>query len=308
MEDHGLGDVLSDRLGVLEDGSPLGKSLNLRAHTFTGTEHGRERTSDRLGELGGLDQVLGLDVSDKLLNLGDERLGISSAGLDLSKVVLTDETTDHAGKELNRALNRGEGVGGLVLSRSDGTNSEGKGGSGVLAGAEVVSSRPVALLLGDVFTDSRAVEEPVLADGSSESGGMGEDLGPGLNLSDVGAHALAGGQGGADLSPDGTGILDSREVFAMLEITHGFLGVSDDLFTALVAELNLGEVVVTSHTEHKSSDEFGDRLDIEGGGRGGEARSSESFHFAKVLFIINSICDFNHNIFFLFTIIGIFLD
>ena len=44
-----------------------------------------------------------------------------------------------------------------------------------------------------------------------------------------------------NLSPDGTSILDCREIVERLEVTEGFLGVGDDLLTTLVASLDIGE-------------------------------------------------------------------
>ena len=69
MEDHGLGVVLSDGLGVLENGGSGIKSLKLKAHRLTGTVYGKESTRNPLGELSGLVHVLGLDFTEMLLNL-----------------------------------------------------------------------------------------------------------------------------------------------------------------------------------------------------------------------------------------------
>lgn len=260
VEDHRLGNVLSDSLRVLEDGSPLSESLNLRAHVLASTEGGGDLTSDGLGEASSLDHVLGLNIFDKLLNLGHEFVSVSGAGLDLVEVVFANKTVEETAEELNGALNAGEGVGGLILRGRNGANSESEGFSGVLAGIEVLGGSPVGLLLGDISTDLAAVEKPVLANSLGEFGGLGEDLGPCLNGSDVVAHALAGGHGGADLVPDGTSILDALEVVAGLKVSNGDLGVSDDLVTTLVAGLNLGEVVVTGHAVHEAGNPVGDSL------------------------------------------------
>ena len=278
VEDHGLGNLLGSALGVLEDGGPLAESLELRAHVLASREHGGDHTGNLLSKAGSLDHVLGLNGLDELLDLGSESLSIGGASLDLIEVVLTDKTVENTSKELNGSLDVGKAVGSLVKSGLHGANSEHEGISGVLASIEVVGSGPVGLLLIDILADLAAVEEPVLGDGLGESSGLGENLGPVLNLSDVLIHALASGHGRADLVPDDTGILDGLEVVASLEVADGELGVSDDLVTTLVAGLNLREVVVTSHGEHEASDEVRDRHDVKGGGRSGEAGSSESFH------------------------------
>ena len=117
---------------------------------------------------------------------------------------------------------------------------------------------------------------------------MGEDLGPSLDFGNIIAHALAGGHGRVELIPDGAGILNCLEIVAGLEVADGGLGVVDDLLTTLVASLNLSEVVVTGHTVHEASDEFGDGLGVKGGCGGSNSGSSESFHglfFGNLLII-----------------------
>ena len=92
-------------------------------------------------------------------------------------MVITSHTVDEAGNkvwsghgvELRQCL---WGFG------PNGTYSESKGISCVLASLEVVIRTPVGLHCINVSLDLRAVEKPVLSDGLRELSGIGEDLRP----------------------------------------------------------------------------------------------------------------------------------
>ena len=101
----------------------------------------------------------------------------------------------------------------------------------------------------------------MLGNGSSELGGIGEDLSPFLDCSNVIAHALAGAEGLRELK-DG-----ERELKASLgnvvpttlcEICNGLVDFIVHLDVALPAGLNFNEVVVSGHAVDETSDEVGD--------------------------------------------------
>ena len=101
----------------------------------------------------------------------------------------------------------------------------------------------------------------MLGNGSSELGGIGEDLSPFLDGSNVIAHALAGAEGLRELK-DG-----ERELKASLgnvvpttlcEICNGLVDFIVHLDVALPAGLNFNEVVVSGHAVDETSDEVGD--------------------------------------------------
>ena len=219
----------------------------------------------------------GLEVTNDGLNLVDDTLGIGNAGLDLGEVVVTNHAFEETSKEEEGSIEGHVSNGGL-----DGANGEGKGISSVDTSLEVVTGGPVGLLGSEVSLDLSSVEDPVFGDGAGESGGLGEDLGPGLNGGDVLIHTLAGGHGGANLVPDDTSILDSLEEVTGLEFTDGDLGVRDDLLSTLEAGLNFGEVVVTSHSVHETGDPVGDSHGVEGGGGSSNSSGSESSHSSSL--------------------------
>jgi len=271
-------------LGLEEDTSPLLESTEIVSHAFASGESHGELTDDLLGHLGGSDHVTSLEVGKEGFDISDGGLTISDASGNLSQMVLGDETLEHATNEKDGC---GEGVNGLVGIGLDGTDGLGECLGGVNTGVEVGTSGPVSLLLGDVGLDGLSVEQPSLANGLGKSCWLGEDLSPGLNSGDVLIHALAGGHGGAKLVPDGTGLLDSLEELASLEVTEGDSNVSVDLLATLVASLNLGEVVVSGHTVHETGNEVGDGHDVEGGGgSGSDSGSSESFHSGTFCFFV----------------------
>ena len=191
-------------------------------------------------------------------------------------MVITNESLHKATNEEERSV-KGHVSIDLIggLHRAD---SESESISDILASIEVFFGGPVGLLLANISLDLPAVKEPVLGNGLGKGGGLSEDLAPSLDLGDIIAHALASAHGGVELIPDGAGVLDSLEVVAGFEVGNGSLGVGNDLLSALVASLNLGEVVITSHAVHEAGDEVGDGDGVEGRGGGSDSGSSESSH------------------------------
>ena len=273
VEDHVLGHGGDQRAWVLEDGCPGLDGLNLVTHALASGKSSLEGSDGGSDILSSLEEVSSLDGLDKGGNVIDGLLTIGEAGLDLSEVVVSNETLKKTTNEQDGSIKRH--VSNTVL---DGANSEGKSGGSVLTGVEVVTSRPVSLFLSNVLLDLVSVEKPVLGNSLRESSWVGEDGGPLLDGSDVVIHALAGGHSGANFVPGLAGILDALEVVTSLEVGNGGLSVGGDLLTTLVASLDLSQVVVTGHTVHESGNEVGDGHGVEGRCRSGNNCGSESFH------------------------------
>ena len=152
VENHVLchsGDDIS--LG-LEDLGPCLDGSDVFMHSFASSKNSGETSNNCLDVLSGCDPVASLNVRDDTLNLGNNALGIRGAELDLSEVVVSDKTLKETTKEEEWSLNWHSGH---VSTRCgfDGTNSEGKSISGVLAGLEVVFGSPVGLLSSNVSLD-----------------------------------------------------------------------------------------------------------------------------------------------------------
>ena len=129
----------------------------------------------------------------------------------------------------------------------------------VVTGVVVVGGLPVGLGLGDIGEDGGPVGEEVLGESLDELGGVGEDLGPVLNLGDVVSHALAVSEVLGELGDDVSNLLDSLE--DVLEVSLGKVGdgVGDLLLKGLgvlEASLDLGKVVLANHSEDESGNEL----------------------------------------------------
>jgi len=136
----------------LEDLGPCLDGSDILIHSFASSKNSGEGSNNGLDVLSGCNPVASLNVRDDTLNLRNNTLGIRGAELDLSKVVVSNKTLKKTTKEEEWSLNW---HGGHVSTRCgfDGTNSEGKCISGVLAGLEVVLGSPVGLLSCNVSLD-----------------------------------------------------------------------------------------------------------------------------------------------------------
>jgi len=190
MENHVFrygGDDIS--LGF-KDLGPCFDGGDIVIHAFASSKNGGETSNDGFDILGSLEEGFCLNVFDYTFNLGNNTLSIGGAELDLGEMVVSNHTVKKTTKEEEWGLN-GHVRNGFWFN---GTNSEGKSISGVLASLEVGLSSPVGLLLSNVSLDLGAVEEPVFSDGRSQGCRLSEDLSPGFNGGDVVSHTLAGCQ------------------------------------------------------------------------------------------------------------------
>ena len=153
----------------------------------------------------------------------------------------------------------------VVLNSSDehgldGANSERHQSGKVVTSLEVRRSVPISLESGDIGLDLFLVEGVVLGEGSRELGGVGEDLGPRLNGSDVFIHVLAGVEGLGNLQDCqaelkcGLGVVVPA---TLLDIGDSSLDLLGHERNALIAGLDLGQLVVPGHTVDEASDEIG---------------------------------------------------
>ena len=137
-------------------------------------------------------------------------------------------------------------------------------GSGVLAGAVVVLLGIVGLLISDIFLDLDTVEEPVLGSNLRGLSGSLDDLGPGehgvnvvLELSEF----LTAFSCVREVPDDLTGILETLDNFATLNVADEFLGISDDLAAVSHAALKFNAVIIASEAKDETGSEVRDRCD-----------------------------------------------
>ena len=100
MEEPVLADGLSERLGLLEDGSPCLNFGNVGIHTLTALDGVRKRPDDLTEVLSSLNWVQSLDVREGHFGLLDEDITSSHAGLELIKMVVASEAVDEASNEV----------------------------------------------------------------------------------------------------------------------------------------------------------------------------------------------------------------
>jgi len=199
-----------------------------------------------------------LDVADHHSGVLNEHVGVSDAGSELIEVVVAGEAEDQARNEVRDGVQRkGEGRKAIFdrLNRADEASDD---VGGIITSREVVLGGPVLILLGDVLLDGGAVEEPVLADGLAELGGLFEDLSPGLDSGDVVVHASAASDGVWELPNDITEVLDGGDGVEALDVRDGLLALLDEVVGVVEADTQLIELVVTSEAEDEASDEVGD--------------------------------------------------
>lgn len=102
---HRLGNDTNLVEWTLEDSGPLHQSLDLRTHRLAGIEHMRKLVSKLRDKFGCIDKMPTFDIFDKLFNLWRKGVSAGDALFNLIHVVLFDDTSKNAGKEVNRSLN-----------------------------------------------------------------------------------------------------------------------------------------------------------------------------------------------------------
>jgi len=151
----------------------------------------------------------------------------------------------------------------LVAGSLDGANEDGDEVSGVLAGGEVGLGGPVGAHGGDVRRHGALVEHVVLGHGRREAGGLLEDLGPGLDGSDIVAHALAWSNILLEVEDEGLNGLEGGEDVEGLKVGKSRLEEAVERGDASVARLHLGEVVVTDHAVDETGSELGKHQEVQ---------------------------------------------
>ena len=138
---------------------------------------GLEAGDELLELFDGTKDVEGFDIFECGFEVSPEGRDTSVAALEFREVVITNHSVEEASGELGhheevelRQCFWGFGP--------NGTYSEGKGISCVLASLEVIIRTPVGLHCINVSLDLRAVEKPVLSNGLRELSGISEDLRP----------------------------------------------------------------------------------------------------------------------------------
>ena len=89
-----------------------------------------------------------------------------------------------------------------------------------------------------------------------------EDLSPGLDGVDVFTHVLARSDILLEMENETLELLDSTDDVELLKVVESGVQVSPERSGTCVTGLELGEVVLTNHTVHEASGEFGKSIQI----------------------------------------------
>ena len=132
---------------------------------------------------------------------------------------------------------------------------------------EVLLSGVVSLESADVSGDLLLVEKEVLGDGGNEVCLVCEDASPGLDGGQVVLHVLARVELLRDLEADEEELqaaLDDVVPAAGLEVLNGLSQLVVHLGAALVARLNLRQVIVRGHSVDEASQDVVDHVKVHG--------------------------------------------
>ena len=253
---HSLG-WCPDDLGPVEHGVDVVLEL---AKLLTAFGSVREVPDDLTGVLDALEKVESLNVINEGFGVIDDCRGVGHAALKLNAMVVASETVDQTGSEVRDGFDGRKGGG--DLDRSDGQSEEVSKSS---TGFEVELLVPVGLEGGDVRLDLSLVEEVVLADMLDEGLGVGEDGSPGLDGGKVITHALTSVEGLRDLKGNEAKFKSGLHVVvpaSHMDPVDASLDLMVHEFATGEARLNLGEVVVSGHTEDETGNEVGNTRDL----------------------------------------------
>ena len=156
---------------------------------------------------------------------------------------------------------------------SDWANGKGHQRGGVNTSLEVVSGLPVSFGEGSVGLDGLLVQQPALGNVGGQLGGVGEDLAPSLDGSDIIIHTLAGVESLRELEEGERELkaaLGDVVPAALLEVSDGLLNFAVHLLGSLPAGFDFGEVVVTGHAVDKASNEVRDSHSADANGSGND--------------------------------------
>ena len=208
--------------------------------------------------------VLGPDVGNSSADCLFKGITVLEAGLQVGLVVVSGESINKSSKEVSD-LNSVKGEVSTVYrgieSTLDWSDKDGGDVSKLLSRIEVLSSIPVVLKGGEVSLDGGLVGGVVEANFGGELSWILEDGSPLLEGSEVVTHILAGVEGLWDLEGSEGELKSSLDVVvdaSLLDVGDAELDLLSHELASLVASLDLGEFVVSSHTEDEASDKVGD--------------------------------------------------
>ena len=253
MKEPVLADNLAEVHGVLEGTSPFLDSVHVITEVVATSDGVWKEPEDVTEVLNALDNVTREEIADGGLSINDQGINILHAATKFVEVVVTSESVDEAGSEVGHHVEGREGEVAL-----DGADGKSQSVCKVDTGVEEELVIPVSFEGTDVALDLSLVEEPVLGESGSQCGGVCEDLSPLFDSLDILVHVLAGAERLGNLESGKTELESSLGIVipsSFLDVSDSGLDFFDHEVATLVASLNLGEVVVSGHAVHESSDE-----------------------------------------------------
>lgn len=229
---------LGFKLGfACENGSPLFNSLEISGHSFASFKLSRDCKS---GVLEGQNTTSVVDLStlleerDSLNNLFFDGRSLSPATFNGREVVVSNEFVDESSYKL------GDGAGAegdflrsklsIEVGLVHGSDENSEGISHVDSSCEVVFSRPVSFLSGDVFVDCLSVDHVVLGNELHEVLGVLESLSPLRDSNSVFVSAFACGELSWEVMEDFIGFFSSLDNVTVNNVFEGLFSIENESF------------------------------------------------------------------------------